>query len=64
MDTITDFPAALRQARASAGLSQLRMAEAMEIPRRTIEQWEGGQRTPPPYVQRLVLRELERMSEK
>jgi hypothetical protein len=35
------------------------MADRMLIPFRTIQQWEGGQRTPPEYVQRFVLNELE-----
>lgn len=53
------FADALKQARAAAGISQQGMADRMLIPKRTIENWEAGDRTPPPYVQRFVLNELE-----
>ena len=47
-----------KEARAAAGLTQKAMAELMEIPYRTIQQWESGERTPAPYVKRFVLNEL------
>ena len=53
------FAEKLRAARTAAGLTQQGMADRMLIPKRTIENWEGGQRTPPPYLQRVVLNELE-----
>ena len=53
------FAEALKEARAAAGMSQQKMADRMLIPKRTIENWETGERTPPPYVQRFVLNELE-----
>ena len=56
---MTDFAQALKAARAAAGLSQHGMADRMLIPYRTIQQWEIATRTPPPYVQRFVLNELE-----
>lgn len=56
---MTNFAEKLKAARKSAGLTQQGMAASMLIPFRTIQQWEGGQRTPPPYVQRFVLNELE-----
>ena len=52
------FPEALREARAAAHMSQQKMADRMLVPKRTIENWETGERTPPPYVQRFVLNEL------
>lgn len=52
------FANALKEARATAGMSQQKMADRMLIPKRTIENWETGERTPPPYVQRFVLNEL------
>lgn len=58
---MTDFAQKLRAARAAANLSQQGMADRMLIPRRTIEDWEAGRRTPPPYVQRFVLNELEEL---
>ena len=56
---MTDLNQALKAARAATGLSQQGMADRMLIPKRTIEKWETGERTPPPYVQRFVLNELE-----
>jgi DNA-binding transcriptional regulator YiaG len=56
-----DFPAKLKAARTAASLSQQRMADITLIPMRTIQDWEGGKRTPPPYVMRFVLNELESM---
>lgn len=52
------FSESLREARATTGMSQQKMADRMLIPKRTIEKWETGERTPPPYVQRFVLNEL------
>lgn len=54
-----NFAQALKEARAATGMSQQGMADRMLIPKRTIEKWETGERTPPPYVQRFVLNELE-----
>ncbi|MGL5207353.1 MAG: helix-turn-helix domain-containing protein [Acidaminococcaceae bacterium] len=45
-------------AREQAGLTQKGMSELMEIPLRTIQDWERGLRTPPSYVKRFVLNEL------
>lgn len=56
---MNDFTDRLKAARKEAGLTQQGMADRMLIPRRTIEKWETGERTPPPYVQRFVLNELE-----
>ena len=50
-------------AREAAGLTQKRMSELMEIPIRTIQKWEIGERTPPPYVRRFVLNELKAVAE-
>ena len=54
-----DFSEKLKDARKAADLTQQAMAERMEIPKRTIQDWEGGLRIPPAYVQRFVLNELE-----
>ena len=58
---MTEFKDALKAARAVTGLSQQAMADQTLIPKRTIEEWEAGRRTPPPYVQRFVLNELNGM---
>lgn len=53
----------IKEARLAAGLTQKEMSEAMEIPMRTIGSWEDGSRKCPPYVERLVIRELQRIAE-
>lgn len=59
MENTQNFAEALKQARAATGMSQQGMADRMLIPKRTIENWEAEKSTPPPYVQRFVLNELE-----
>jgi transcriptional regulator with XRE-family HTH domain len=54
-----NFAQKLKAARKAAGLSQQGMADRTLIPKRTIQKWEIEQATPPPYVQRFVLNELE-----
>jgi DNA-binding transcriptional regulator YiaG len=49
---------AIKESRQAAGLTIKRMSELLEIPTRTIEAWEAGDRKPPVYVERLVLKEL------
>lgn len=44
----------IRSIRKRTGLSQADFARVYEIPKRTIENWESGSRTPPPYVIRLL----------
>lgn len=56
-----NFAQRLKEARTVAGLSQQKMADQMLIPRRTIQDWEREERTPPEYVQRFVLNELEQL---
>ena len=58
---MTTFAEKLKQARAATGMSQQGMADRMLIPKRTIENWEAEKSTPPPYVQRFVLNELEEL---
>lgn len=55
------FAEKLKAARVAAGLSQQGMAARTLIPLRTIQDWEGGRRTPPEYVQRFVLNELQQV---
>ena len=50
---------AFKEARQAAGLTIKKMSETFEIPTRTIEAWEAGDRKPPAYVERMVLKELE-----
>lgn len=44
----------IKSIRARTGLSQAAFAARYDIPKRTVEAWEMGQRTPPPYVIRLL----------
>ena len=46
----------IREIRQLTGLSQVKFAERYGIPRRTIEGWEAGERTPPDYVVKLLER--------
>lgn len=55
---MNNFAEELKQARAATGLSQQGVADRMLIPKRTIQKWEIAAATPPPYVQRFVLNEL------
>lgn len=52
----------IREARLNAGLTQAQMSYLLEIPKRTIGDWETGKRNPPAYVEKLVIRELERIA--
>lgn len=40
--------------RAASGMTQATFAETLQIPKRTVEAWDTGNRTPPPYVLRLL----------
>lgn len=40
----------IKELRSSTGLSQTKFSERYGIPRRTLEDWETGRRTPPEYV--------------
>lgn len=51
-----------KAARLNAGLTQQQMSDLFKIPKRTIENWENCQRTPPEYVKLLVLEKLQSLS--
>ena len=48
----------IKEARIAAGLTQKQMSDLFDIPLRTIENWEGGKSTPPPYVEKLIIEKL------
>lgn len=48
----------IKEARIACGLTQRHMSELFEIPLRTIESWESGSRTPPSYVEKLIVEKL------
>lgn len=49
----------VKEARKAAGLSQSDFAGHLEIPIRTLQQWEQGRRNLPDYVLKLILFKLE-----
>lgn len=53
----------IKEARHLSGLSQIEMAKVLEIPRRTIEEWEANRRKPPIYVEKLVIEKLLKIAE-
>lgn len=52
----------IKEARLKAGLTQKKMAELLGIPKRTIEEWEGGRMRCPGYTQKMIVEELKRMN--
>lgn len=53
----------IKEARLKAGFSQATVSKLLEIPKRTIEAWETGDRNPPPYVEKLIVAELNRLAD-
>lgn len=53
-----------KELRIQTGLSQVDLGKILEIPRNTIRDWELEKRVPPSYVQRLLLKELNRIKNK
>lgn len=58
------FGIEFRDLRKSIGLSQVDLGKILEISRNTIRDWELEKRVPPTYVQRLLLKELNRIKNK
>lgn len=58
-DTIELPINAIRYVRMKHGLTQQQLSDLTGIPKRTIENWEGGQRKCPEYVERLLIFYLE-----
>ena len=52
----------IRDARKAAGLSQQGVTEALGIPKRTLQDWESGRRTPPGWAEALVIEKLEKLA--
>ena len=53
----------IKEARIEAGLTQQAMSDLMKIPKRTIENWEGGKRSCPEWAEILIIAELQRIKE-
>ena len=52
----------IREARKAAGLTQQKMSDILGIPKRTIENWDSGQRKPATWAIKLIIEELERIA--
>lgn len=57
-------PNQIKQVRTEAGLTQREMSDALGIPLRTIQGWEEGTRTPAPWIEKLIVKELKIMKPK
>lgn len=53
----------IKEARRLAGLTQQGVTDALGIPRRTLQDWESGKRTPPGWAEALVIEKLERIAQ-
>lgn len=53
----------IRDARKAAGLSQQGVTDALGIPKRTLQDWESGKRTPPGWAEALVVEKLEKIAQ-
>ena len=53
---------AIRDARQAAGLTQQGVTDTLGIPKRTLQDWESGRRTPPGWAAALVVEKLEQIA--
>lgn len=57
----------IKELRSIAGLSQQAFSDKYNIPKRSIENWESGKRTPPEYVisllERVVKEDIKKIEE-
>lgn len=53
-----NFAEKLQAMRTGAGWTRPKVVERVGVPLRTLEDWEASKRTPPEYVQHLVLDRL------
>ena len=53
----------IKDARQAAGLSQQGVTDTLGIPRRTLQDWETGKRTPPGWAEALVIEKLEKIAQ-
>ena len=51
----------IKEARKAAGLTQQQMSDMLDIPKRTIEEWDRGNNYPRPWVERLLLEKLQQL---
>lgn len=53
----------IKEARQAAGLSQQGVTDVLGIPRRTLQDWESGKRTPPGWAEAMVIEKLEKIAQ-
>ena len=53
----------IKDARQAAGLSQQGVTDTLGIPKRTLQDWESGKRTPPGWAEALVIEKLEKIAQ-
>lgn len=53
----------IKEARQAAGLTQQGVTNTLGIPKRTLQDWESGKRTPPGWAEALVVEKLERIAQ-
>ena len=53
----------IKEARQAAGLTQQGVTDTLGIPRRTLQDWESGKRTPPGWAEALVVEKLKRIAQ-
>ena len=58
------FSDQLKEARKKIGYSQRALSKELELPIRTIENWETSQRTPPAWTAELILEKLYKLNVK
>ena len=61
---MNNFSKEFKHLRQELGLSQQKIGELLEISRNTIRDWELENRTPPVYVQKLLIEKLQSMLKK
>ncbi|WP_293969632.1 DNA-binding transcriptional regulator [uncultured Ruminococcus sp.] len=49
----------IKKARINTGMTRAEVARLLEMPYRTLENWENGANYPAPYIERLIIKELE-----
>lgn len=52
----------IKEARIKTGMTRAEVARLLEMPYRTLENWENGANYPAPYIERLIIKELEEYS--
>lgn len=57
------FSDQLHELRAELHITQREAYTILDVPRRTYENWEAGTAAPPPYIQRIILRQLRQIKE-